>query len=117
MARSGWYTSDRKSRLPSNWEKLRLAVGRRDGWKCQQLLEDRSLCGAPANQIDHILANDDDSMSNLQCLCERHHSIKSSQEGAAARAARVRAARSRVERPKEKPPVVPATGKPLFPGM
>lgn len=117
MARSGWYTSDRKSRLPSNWDKLRLVVGKRDGWKCQQQLPDGSFCGAPGNQIDHIEHGDDDRLSNLQCLCEKHHSIKSSQEGAAARAAKLRAAKARVARPQEKHPVVPATGKPLFPGM
>lgn len=117
MSRSGWYSSDRKSRLPPNWGQLRLAVGRRDGWKCQHLLADNSLCGAPANQIDHIIPNDDDSMSNLQCMCEAHHRTKSSQEGAAARAARVRATKARVVRPQETAPVVVPATKPRFPGM
>lgn len=69
-----WETSNRKERLPRNWNALRMRVLRRDGFKCQE-------CGSRASEVDHIRPGDDHSLSNLQSLCSDCHSKKSSQEG------------------------------------
>lgn len=33
-----WETSDRRQRLPQNWNVLRLSILRRDSWRCQMKL-------------------------------------------------------------------------------
>ena len=81
----GWETSDRKSRLPSDWPVRRVRVLRRDGYRCQARDSMGVKCNAPANQVDHIIPNDDDDYDNLQALCRWHHARKSSHEGVAAR--------------------------------
>lgn len=68
-----WSTSDRRSRLPKDWERIRRIVLRRDGGRCQS-------CGALANQVDHVTAGDDHSPSNLQALCEPCHQRKTNAE-------------------------------------
>lgn len=88
-----WDTSDRLSRLPSNWQTLRVRVLRRDSYRCQARDSLGILCGAPANQVDHIVAGDDHSLDNLQALCRWHHDRKSSAEGHAARRPRPKRAR------------------------
>jgi 5-methylcytosine-specific restriction enzyme A len=80
-----WDTSTRKSRLPADWSTRRVRVLRRDGYKCQARDSLGVQCGDPANQVDHIIPNDDDSYENLQSLCRWHHARKSSAEGVAAR--------------------------------
>jgi 5-methylcytosine-specific restriction endonuclease McrA len=79
------WDTDRKARLPSDWKRRRVKVLRRDGYSCQAIEQGRR-CGAPANQVDHVIAGDDHSLDNLQSLCASHHAKKSSQEGVAARA-------------------------------
>lgn len=79
-----WEGSDRKSRLPDDWAKRRIRVLRRDGYRCHE-------CGAPANQVDHIIPGDDHDLDNLRALCRRHHALKSSAEGNAAKPKRVNA--------------------------
>jgi 5-methylcytosine-specific restriction protein A len=79
------WDTDRKSRLPADWRRRRIRVLRRDGYSCQAI-EHGKRCGAPANQVDHVIAGDDHSLDNLQSLCASHHAKKSSQEGVAARA-------------------------------
>lgn len=87
-----WDTSDRRSRLPSDWQSLRIRVLRRDAYKCQAKDSLGVMCAAPANQCDHIEAGDNHDMDNLQALCQWHHARKSSGEGAAARRPRRRRA-------------------------
>ena len=83
----GWEGSDRKSRLPPNWGRLRLRVLRRDAYKCQwRDVYTGEKCLAPANQVDHVIPGDDHREENLQSLCAHHHGKKSSQEGNAAKA-------------------------------
>ncbi len=79
-----WDTSDRKSRLPDDWNTRRMRVLRRDGYRCQARDSLGYLCGQPANQCDHIVAGDNHELDNLQALCRWHHARKSSQEGNAA---------------------------------
>lgn len=74
---SRWDNSDRASRLPSNWGSIRLAVLRRDGYKCTS-------CGARASQVDHVEPGDDHGMENLQSLCRFCHDVKTRREGAEA---------------------------------
>lgn len=80
-----WDTSNRKARLPADWQTRRLRVLRRDGYKCQARDSTGTQCGAPANQADHIKPGDDHSLENLQALCRWHHARKSAKEGVAAR--------------------------------
>jgi 5-methylcytosine-specific restriction protein A len=83
--RSNWSNSDRRSRLPPDWEKIRKRVLRRDNRECQQELPDGGgICGEYATDVDHIDAGDDHRESNLQALCGPHHRSKSSREGAQA---------------------------------
>lgn len=89
-----WSTSNRKSRLPSNWVQLRRACLERARYRCEWIRQDTGLpCGEYANQADHIIAGDDHSQ--LQALCEYHHKVKSSSEGGQAAAARRKAATRR----------------------
>lgn len=103
--KSNWHTSDRKKRLPANWEALRRQVGKRDGWLCQWRFSDGTYCGLPGNQIDHIIPSGSDDPSNLRCLCKAHHAIKSSSEGGRASQEELRALKARVRRkPEENAP-------------
>ena len=94
----GWETSNRKERLPADWQTRRVRVLRRDSYRCQARDSIGVLCGAPANQVDHIVPGDDHSYENLQSLCRWHHDRKSSAEGHAAQR-RPRARRSRDPEP------------------
>lgn len=76
-----WESSDRKKRLPRDWHRVRAIVLKRDRNTCVK-------CGKPANQVDHINAGDDHSISNLQALCPDCHKAKSSEEGVKARQAK-----------------------------
>lgn len=88
-----WETSNRKSRLPSNWFSLRKRVLARDSHKCR-------LCGAKATEVDHIIRGDNHDMSNLQSLCADCHKAKSSSEGVSERQRK----RMLRQRPKEQHP-------------
>ncbi len=69
----GWKNSDRKSRLPSNWARLRAETLARDPI-CV-------LCRVrPSTHCDHIKAKTDDH-KQLQGVCEPCHLRKSSAEG------------------------------------
>lgn len=85
-------TSRRRFHFPSNWYSLRKIVLKRAHYKCEHVRADTGLpCGRPANQVDHILnweSGGSDDLSNLQALCEYHHSEKTSGEGARAANAR-----------------------------
>lgn len=83
-----WDTSDRRSRLPSDWTTRRVRVLRRDSYRCQARDSLGALCGAPANQVDHVLRGDDHDLDNLQALCRWHHAKKTAAEAAEARGAR-----------------------------
>lgn len=87
-----WRGSDRRSRLPADWEKRRKRVLRRDGYRCTAYLSDGSRCAEPGNEVDHVRPGDDHDDSNLRTLCAWHHARKSAQEGAAAAAAKRRKA-------------------------
>ncbi|MEU4579961.1 HNH endonuclease [Nonomuraea sp. NPDC023979] len=64
-----WATSDRRSRLPSNWSSLRLAILRRDKRTCY-------VCGGEASEVDHVQRGDDHSPANLRAICAECHQRK-----------------------------------------
>ncbi|MFF0746578.1 HNH endonuclease signature motif containing protein [Streptomyces sp. NPDC004111] len=76
-----WGSSNRKSRLPANWQKIRKQVIERDV-VCQ-------ICRVRIAVIaDHIKPmTDDHRLEALQGLCDPCHRQKTAREGAAARAA------------------------------
>ena len=83
----GWQSSNRKSRLPSTWAKLR----------AETLAKDPTcvLCGVrPSTHCDHIKAKIDDH-KQLQGVCEPCHLRKSSKEGNDAQRERPRPTRLR----------------------
>lgn len=93
----GWHGSDRRSRLPPGWDKLRKRVLRDAGHRCQVLDTYGVRCTEPALDVDHIINDDNhsyfgpgDERNNLRAICEWHHDKKSSAEGAAARWAAIR---------------------------
>ncbi len=95
----GWAASDRRERLPANWEALRRQVRIRSGGRCEVIKGSNSQrCTNPARDCDHILAGDDHRLQNLQDICVFHHRHKSSVEGNAAKAARVAAGKRPPER-------------------
>lgn len=96
MPTPGWKGSDRRSRLPSDWAKIRERVKRRDLGLCQE-------CGAPGTDVDHIRPGDDHSMSNLRLLCAACHKAKTAKEGGEAYAAKRRAINNRLRRSESHP--------------
>ena len=90
-AMPGWSNSDRRSRLPADWGKVRTRVLRRDLNQCQVKMLDGSRCRDIASDVDHIRNGDDHHESNLQAICDWHHKNKSSSEGAMALAKKRRA--------------------------
>lgn len=91
----GWQGSNRKSRLPSGWSKIRARILERDP-VCK-------ICNVrPSGFCDHIAAKaDDHSEAGLQGVCGPCHDQKSAHEGAVAAASKGRPGRTR---PPEKHP-------------
>ncbi|OKI45100.1 HNH endonuclease [Micromonospora sp. CB01531] len=82
-----WQNSDRRDRLPPNWDAIRKRVLKRDGYRCRATNVYGERCDERAVDVDHIKRDDDHSEDALQSLCEWHHDKKSGAEGARARAA------------------------------
>ena len=92
-----WHTSDRKQRLPPDWESRRQKVLKRDGYRCcAQTSTGR--CLNAGTDVDHIKRGDDHRLENLQTLCMGHHRQKTSREGYLAYMAKRRAQQKRIER-------------------
>lgn len=89
----GWANSNRRSRLPSNWAKIRARVLARDV-TCQ-------ICKTrPATHCDHIEAKTDaHAEDRLQGLCGPCHDQKSSREGNDAQRANPKPGRTRPPEP------------------
>ena len=95
-----WDSSDRRSRLPPDWEKIRQGVLARCGGRCEVLKKDGRRCWDKATDVDHIKHGDDNSPENLRGICAWHHRRKSSAEGIAAQ----QELRAILRRPEEKHP-------------
>lgn len=90
-----WEGSDRRQRLPFDWERRRATALRDCGHMCQS-----PGCVGSASEVDHIIPGDDHSRRNLQGLCSFHHKQKSSAEGNSAQRRR----RELVRRPSGRHP-------------
>lgn len=56
------------------WRRIRLHVLRRDGYRCQMMLPDGSVCGEPASTVDHAVRREHggtDALLNLRAACIR----------------------------------------------
>lgn len=98
-----WATSDRRSRLPSDWPAIRRRILKRDGYRCTALMRDRTRCTEEATDVDHIRPGDDHDDSNLTSLCGWHHARKSSREGGQALAAKRKKIHSKFRRTEDHP--------------
>lgn len=94
-----WPPTDRRARLPPNWERLRARVIRRAGGQCEASTNGRR-CPTPGTDVDHITRGDDHDLDNLQLLCRDHHNVKTSAEAQQAR----REQRQTSQRPQEQHP-------------
>ena len=77
--RPAFYGSTKRQRTPKDWQTRRLIVLKRDKGICY-------LCGqAGADRVDHVIANDNHSLSNLKAVhdaVEPHcHRYKTAKEG------------------------------------
>ncbi|WSJ69057.1 HNH endonuclease [Kitasatospora sp. NBC_01302] len=98
-----WTTSDRRLRLPPNWPQIRRRVLARDGHRCTATDHYGVRCPEAATDVDHIRPGDDHREANLRSLCGWHHRVKSSREGAAAKAAARRRHDRRFRRAEDHP--------------
>ena len=80
--REPWRGSNRKSRLPADWSRLRAAVLKRCGFRCEWR-DNGARCWNEATDADHIEAGDNHSLDNLQGLCRAHHLTKTGREARA----------------------------------
>jgi 5-methylcytosine-specific restriction enzyme A len=80
-------TSGRTIPLPDDWESdVRPRILDRDRRRCQWRDEPLGpICGAWANQVDHIGHASDHRDDNLRSLCQPHHARRTSAQGNAAR--------------------------------
>lgn len=70
--------SDRRARLPKNWNQIRAKILRRDPI-CR-------VCNtARSTEVDHVQHGDDHSPQNLQGICSDCHKTKTGREANAAR--------------------------------
>ncbi|RSX46106.1 hypothetical protein D2E22_1678 [Bifidobacterium castoris] len=76
-----WYTSDRQSRLPEDWDRVRAMVRDRAHNHCQAATHS-VLCNGIGTDCDHIVPGDDHSLDNLQWLNHNCHRLKTARESA-----------------------------------
>lgn len=74
-----WAGSTRKQTLPVDWERLRQACFKRDGYRCTWI-DDGMRCTAPATDCDHVGDRNDHSLKNLRSLCSEHHLKRTSKQ-------------------------------------
>lgn len=79
--RSGWgKRSGLTYRQSPRWKQIRLAVLKRDGFRCTAIDGNTNQrCGETATDVDHVSGHSDD-LDNLTSLCSHHHHMKTSSE-------------------------------------
>lgn len=82
-----WSTSDRRERLPKNWNTIRKIKLHEANWKCQAK-QHHPRCDKTGTEVDHIIPGDDHSFENLQVLSKECHKAKTARETAARNKAR-----------------------------
>lgn len=81
-----WDSSDRRARLPANWNDLVRQVKERDQNRCTwKLPATGARCPRRGTDVDHRVPGDDHSLRNLQLLCHHHHERKTVREAWAGR--------------------------------
>lgn len=70
-----WSTSDRRDRLPSDWDARVRAVKRRAKGRCEETHHAPG-CDGKGRDVDHVQQGDDHSLSNLQLLSGPCHERK-----------------------------------------
>jgi len=98
-----WTNSSRRDRLPPEWPQIRRRILRRDGYMCQWVLRDGTLCLDSATDVDHKQRGDDHREENLQSLCPMHHARKSAGEGGEAKASHMKRMESHFKRTEDHP--------------
>lgn len=76
-----WGSSDRRSRLPPDWQRRRAMVRDRAHGRCEAQ-EHAKGCDGIGTDCDHIVAGDDHSLDNLQWLSHACHKAKTTRESA-----------------------------------
>lgn len=89
-----WETSNRRSRLPRDWEARRRIVIARDNGRCQAMIGGAS-CPSDGTEVDHIVPGDNHDLTNLQLLCKACHSWKTRGEATAGLRARQQKAKTK----------------------
>lgn len=75
-----WSSSNRRSRLPKNWRKLREFVMHRDHYRCQWI-EGTRRCLAPAVEVHHVIEAGNNGGRELNdprfliAICRKHHQL------------------------------------------
>jgi 5-methylcytosine-specific restriction endonuclease McrA len=80
-----WETSDRRARLPDDWNQRVAAVKKRDQNRCTWRLPSGLRCPRPGRDVDHRVNDDNHELSNLRLLCKTHHDRKTQREAWAGR--------------------------------
>ena len=78
-----WSTSDRKGRLPANWDAIRTRVKSRARGRCEAPRHVAE-CDGIGKHCDHVDRGDDHSLANLQWLSKPCHDAKTRVEAAEA---------------------------------
>jgi 5-methylcytosine-specific restriction protein A len=81
--KQAWAGSDRRSRLPKNWDTTVRRIKRRDHHTCQVCHGTR--CSNQRLEVDHIERGDDHRDANLQTLGHACHQAKTTAEATQAR--------------------------------
>jgi 5-methylcytosine-specific restriction endonuclease McrA len=96
------HPSSRRATLPPDWyTRVRPAVLRRDGYRCQI---QGPRCVTTANQVDHVDDPHDHRLQNLRAGCEPCHHDRSAQQGGSASGTARRARTAARKRPQESHP-------------
>jgi hypothetical protein len=80
-----WEGSDRRERLPDNWQAVRLRILERDQWRCTIIKRDGSRCWDRATDVHHRGDSTDHRPDQLTSVCGWHHARLTAAEGNAAR--------------------------------
>lgn len=106
--RKAWAGSRYQETRPAGWHRIRMAVMRRDKFRCQhrEPRADGELMQCPnrATDVDHIDDPESNAMDNLRALCGLHHQEKSSRAGGRAAALAREQRLAALRRPKKPHP-------------
>ena len=76
-----WNSSDRRFRLPDDWEQRRAMVKARAHGRCEARIHAKD-CDGIGTDCDHIVPGDNHSLDNLQWLSYACHKAKTARESA-----------------------------------